>query len=75
MSSMTKGGFVDWLRGQHGRQDGVGELARTVRSDPRGARLVSAADLSKRLNQDEAGWEFHDALEQAESEWLREVRG
>jgi hypothetical protein len=64
MANMTKGNFIDWLRGQHGRKDGVGELARIVRTDPRSGRMASAQDLSKRLNQDDASWEFHDALEQ-----------
>lgn len=67
--------FIDWLRRQHQRTDLVGELARTVRNDPRAARLSTAQDLSKRLNQDEASWEFHDALEQAEGEWLSGVIG
>lgn len=73
MSNATPHDFIQWLRGQHTREDMVGELARSVRSDPRGARLASALDLSKRLNQDEASWEFHDALEQAESEWQVEL--
>ncbi|UNU43591.1 hypothetical protein EAO27_13335 [Sphingopyxis sp. YF1] len=75
MSNVTTaaGTFIDWLRRQHTRKDLVGELARSVRSDPRSARLSTALDLSKRLNQDEASWEFHDALEQAEGEWLREA--
>ncbi len=65
--------FIDWLRRQHARKDLVGDLARVVRGDPRSARLSTPQDLSKRLNQDEASWEFHDALEQAEGEWLREA--
>lgn len=75
MSNVTTaaGTFIDWLRRQHMRKDLVGELARSVRSDPRSTRLSTALDLSKRLNQDEASWEFHDALEQAEGEWLREA--
>lgn len=63
--------FIDWLRRQHIRKDAVGDLARMLRNDPRSGRLTSALDLSKRLNQDEASWEFHDALEEAEGEWLR----
>jgi hypothetical protein len=68
-------GFIDWLRDQHRRKDIVGELARSVRGDPRGGKLSTVQDLSKRLNQDEAGWELHDALEQAEGEWLQGVIG
>ncbi len=63
--------FVDWLRRQHLRKDAVGDLAKMVRNDPRSGRLASALDLSKRLNQDEASWEYHDALEEAEGEWLQ----
>lgn len=61
--------FIGWLREQHSRSDMVGELARSVRGDPRSAALRTPLDLSKRLNQDEASWEYHDALEQAEGEW------
>lgn len=71
MSTVTAPGFVEWLRSQAARQDMLGELARSVKSDPRGAQLRSAEDVSKRLNQDQASWEYHDALEEAEAEWRR----
>ena len=71
MNTTTASNFVAWLRSQHARQDMVGELARSVRNDPRGNKLISAQDVSKRLNQDQASWEFHDALEGAEAEWLQ----
>ncbi len=67
--------FVDWLRGQHARKDAVGDLSRAVRNDPRGGKLLTPEDLSRRLNQDEASWELHDALDQAEGEWLLGVNG
>lgn len=73
MASITTTNFVGWLRGQHTRKDCVGDLARAVRNDPRSGKLSTAQDLSKRLNQDEASWELHDALEEAEGEWLRTV--
>ena len=41
----------------------------SICSIPRSAALRTPLDLSKRLNQDEASWEYHDALEQAEGEW------
>ncbi len=75
MTTATTTNFIDWLRGQHARKDVVGDLARAVRSDPRGGKLSTPQDLSKRLNQDEASWEHHDALEQAEGEWLLGVNG
>lgn len=75
MATTVTKGFIDWLREQHTRKDIVGDLARSVKGDPRSARMSSAQDLSKRLNQDEASWEFHDALEQAEGEWLQGVIG
>jgi hypothetical protein len=73
MAIATTTNFIDWLRGQHTRKGAVGDLARAVRGDPRGGRLSTPLDLSKRLNQDEASWELHDALEEAEGEWLRTV--
>lgn len=73
MATATTANFIDWLRGQHARKDAVGDLSRAVRNDPRGGRLSTPFDLSKRLNQDEASWELHDALEEAEGEWQREA--
>lgn len=75
MATATTANFIDWLRGQYTRKDAVGDLARAVRNDPRGGRLSSPEDLSKRLNQDEASWELHDALEEAEGEWLLGANG
>lgn len=75
MATITTCNFIDWLREQHRRKDLIGDLARSVKSDPRSANLKTPQDLSKRLNQDEASWEFHDALEQAEGEWLQGVVG
>lgn len=69
MATITASSFIDWLRGQHTRKDGVGDLARALRADPRGGKFKTALDLSKRLNQDEAPWDLHDALERAEGEW------
>lgn len=65
--------FMGWLRQQHMRQDAVGNLARIVRNDRIAARLSTAQELSRRLNQDEAEWECHEALEQAETEWSQET--
>lgn len=73
MAKAVVGNFIDWMRGQHGRKDDVGELARKLRDDRRGAAISSAADLSRRLNEDQADWQMHDALEQAEMEWRREA--
>ncbi|MGR4892241.1 hypothetical protein ACIPPQ_14530 [Sphingopyxis sp. LARHCG72] len=75
MATATTVSFIQWLREQSTRKDAVGDLARAVRNDPRGGRLATPEDLSKRLNQDEASWEHHDALEQAEGEWLLGVNG
>lgn len=69
MVTTETAGFIDWLCEQHLRSDMVGELARSIRGDPRSATLRTPLDLSKRLNQDEASWEYHDAPERAESEW------
>lgn len=74
MSSGTAPNFIQWLREQHGRKDAVGGLAKAVRNDPRSTQLSTPLDLSKRLNQDEASWELHDALEQAESDWQAEAQ-
>lgn len=63
--------FVGWLLGQHKRKDAVGDLARTLKADPMASRMQSARDLSQRLNQDEAGWQYHEALEEAEAEWCQ----
>lgn len=73
MAKATTTEFIHWLREQHTRKDGVGNLARAVRNDPRGETLATSLDLSKRLNQDEASWELHDALEEAEAEWKAEA--
>src|SRR3546814_13667338 len=73
MSSKQASNFIHWLRKQHNRSDTVGELARSLRSDPVSSRLSTRLELSKRLNQDEASWEFHDALEHAEREWQVEA--
>ncbi|WP_141237190.1 hypothetical protein [Sphingopyxis sp. GW247-27LB] len=73
MATTVPTNFITWLRGQHTRKDSVGDLSRAVRNDPRGGKLSTPLDLSKRLNQDEASWELHDALEEAEGEWLREA--
>lgn len=72
MAHIAPGNFIAWLRDQHTRKDGVGELARSVRLDPRSSRISTPKELSARLNQDEAPWEFHDALEAAEGEWSSE---
>lgn len=73
MAKMEGGGFIAWLARQGGRTDGVGDLSRTVKADRRPGRMASCEDLSKRLNQDEAPWEFHDALEQAEGEFRQQA--
>ncbi len=73
MGKIEDGAFIGWLRRQHDREDAVGELAKALRADPRATRMATPQDLSKRLNQDEASWELHDALENAESEWRAEA--
>ncbi len=73
MTKTVPGNFVDWVREQYRRKDDVGELARKVREDRRAAPITSAADLSRRLNEDQADWQMHDALEQAEAEWRRQA--
>lgn len=66
-------GFMDWLRGQHTRNDLVGKLAKIVRNDPRVHNLRGARDLSQRLNLDEADYEMYEALDQANDEFRQEV--
>ena len=73
MTKAVPGNFMDWVRDQHRRKDDVGDLARKVRDDRRASSITSAADLSRRLNEDQADWQMHDALEQAEAEWRREA--
>ena len=72
MGHVQTGNFITWLKGQFQRDDDIGALARALRVDPRSNGLKSVDDLSKRLNQQEAPWEFHDALDAAKTEWQAE---
>lgn len=62
--------FVTWLRAQAHRTDAIGALAKVVKTDRRLPSEGNVAAVSQRLNQDEAEWEMHEALEQAEMDWL-----
>lgn len=61
--------FGTWLVSQHRRDDAIGALAKAARLDPRFPLNGDAVEISKRLNEDQADWEMHEALERAELDW------
>lgn len=61
--------FGTWLASQHRRTDAIGDLARAARLDPQFPLNGDAQAVSKRLNEREADWIMHDALERAELDW------
>lgn len=61
--------FGMWLVAQAERQDAIGALARAAKQDPQFPLHGDAIDVSVRLNQREADWMMHEALESAELDW------
>lgn len=62
--------FGTWLLAQIKRDDDVGDLAKVASRDPRWPREGDYKAASKYLNSVGASVEMHDALAEAESNWL-----
>lgn len=62
--------FGRWLLAQIKREDAVGALARDAFKDPGFPKDGDFKAISKRLNAVGAPTEMHEALEEAEMDWL-----
>jgi uncharacterized protein YozE (UPF0346 family) len=62
--------FGIWLLAQVKRDDAVGALAKVAFGDPRFPREGDYKTASKYLNSVGAAIEMHEALEEAETDWL-----
>lgn len=64
-------GFGPWLKGQKGRDDWVGRLAGLAARDPAFPRRATPELVRAHLSRHEAEADLHEALDDAEREWLR----
>lgn len=62
--------FGTWLLAQVKRDDAVGELAKVAFTDQRFPRTGDYKAVSKHLNSVGASVEMHEALDEAETDWL-----
>lgn len=62
--------FAAWLLAQDHRQDAIGELARAARRDPSYPARGDWRAVSKRLNELSADGDLHEALADAEIDWV-----
>lgn len=62
--------FACWLLDQRGRSDAIGQLAKCAALDPGFPRQGSADAVSCRLNAVGADGDLHQALEEAELDYL-----
>ena len=62
--------FGTWLLAQVKRDDDIGALAKIAFTDRRFPRSGGYKDASKYLNSVSASPEMHDALAEAETDWL-----
>ena len=62
--------FGTWLLGQIKRDDDIGALAKVAFSDRRFPRTGDYKEASKYLNSVSASTEMHEALAEAETDWL-----
>lgn len=62
--------FCPWLLDQAQRDDDIGRLAKEARSDRRFPRSGGFKEASKYLNSVSASPEMHEALADAETDWL-----
>lgn len=66
---MSTQSFGQFLLAQKNATGALGELAKAAAADPKFPKQGSPVDVSKRLHQHEAPAEFHEAMEDAVSEW------
>ncbi|MGF7150081.1 hypothetical protein FHS96_003739 [Sphingomonas zeicaulis] len=62
--------FGNWLLGQHGRSDWIGDLARAAKADRAFPKAGDADAARHRLSAMGAEADMFEALEAAEIEWL-----
>lgn len=62
--------FGTWLLAQVKRDDDIGDLAKIAFRDPRWPREGDYKAASKYLNSVSASVEMHEALAEAETDWL-----
>ncbi|NML88385.1 hypothetical protein HHL26_04805 [Sphingobium sp. TB-6] len=62
--------FGRWLLAQSKREDQIGDLARDASKDPGFPKDGDVKAVSKRLNTVGAPPELHEALDDAETDWL-----
>ncbi|MGE4321756.1 MAG: YozE family protein [Sphingobium sp.] len=62
--------FGTWLIAQFKRDDAIGQLAKVAFQDPRFPRDGDYKTVSKYLNGVGAAIEMHEALDEAETDWL-----
>jgi len=65
-----KGCFGHWLLAQMKRDDDIGALAKVAFTDPRFPKEGDYKAASKYLNTVGASVEMHEALAEAEADWL-----
>jgi len=66
---MSVQSFGQFLLSQKGVSGAVGELAKAAALDPKFPKQGTPQDVSKRLHASEAPVEFHEAMEDAVTEW------
>lgn len=62
--------FGAWLLQQRDREGWIGQLVEAARKDPQFPRKGSPDEVRKRLNEMQADGDLHQAIDDAELDWL-----
>ena len=62
--------FGQWLLAQVDREGSLGELVKAAKADPKFPRRGGPDNVRARLNEMQADGDMHDAIDDAETDWL-----